>query len=121
MSIRVMSDVLDHAPVSGSKLLVLVALANFADDDGVCWPAMSTIAAKARLAERSAQRACRDMEQAGLLEISESAGPNGVNRYRIVCAAFRGGGSGATTSGSRGDRLSPLKSLQGVTQVSPGG
>ncbi len=123
-----MSDVLDHAPVSGSKLLVLVALANFADDEGVCWPAMATIAAKARISERSAQRACRDMADAGILDIEEGSGPRGANRYRVVVAAFRGNGPDTTSSGG-GAKLSPpepasegvTNSAGGVTPVTLGG
>ena len=49
----------DVASMGGSsdpvpaELLVLLALADHARDDGVCWPSIRTIAAKARVEERS--------------------------------------------------------------------
>jgi DNA-binding IscR family transcriptional regulator len=52
MSIRVMTAVWDHSPYESGELLVLLALADWADDQGRCWPSVPAIAQKARLKER---------------------------------------------------------------------
>ncbi|WP_420406925.1 helix-turn-helix domain-containing protein [Hoeflea sp.] len=127
MSIFVTSQVWKSAPVKGSDLLVLLALSDFANDDGVCWPSMATIAEKARISERSAQRACRAMADSGLIEIEENSGPKGANRYRIILdAAPRDGGEPA---GKGGAKLSPpaegeggdKSGARGVTNATGGG
>ena len=79
-----MSEVWSSAPVSGSELLVLLALADFADDGGECWPAIETLAAKARLKRRATQYAVRTLIDAGLLEVRPNAGPRTVNLYRVI-------------------------------------
>jgi Helix-turn-helix domain len=52
MSILVMTAVWDNSPYEGGELLVLLALADWADDQGRCWPSVPAIAPKARLKER---------------------------------------------------------------------
>lgn len=52
MSIRIMTRVWDEATLSGGALLVLLALADIANDDGVCWPSRAVLARRARLTER---------------------------------------------------------------------
>jgi len=60
MSIRLMSQVWEDTRIgSQAELLVLLALADHARDDGLCWPSMRSIAGKARIEERSAQRIIR--------------------------------------------------------------
>ncbi len=44
MSIRIMSKVWDAFPGGGSDLLALLALADWSDDEGRCWPSMASIA-----------------------------------------------------------------------------
>lgn len=52
MSIKIMTHVWEHSPSTGSKRLVLLALADNANDDGYCWPSLETIASKCRLTRR---------------------------------------------------------------------
>lgn len=52
MSIRLMNDVWDHAPFRGAELLVLLSLADQANDKGECWPSVQTIAKRARCSDR---------------------------------------------------------------------
>ena len=52
MSVRVSTRVWELAPQQGGALLILLAMADFADEDGVCFPTLPTRAAKARLSER---------------------------------------------------------------------
>src|SRR4029077_18634791 len=39
-----------------SELLILLAFADWAHDDGYCWPTISALATKARLSERAVQQ-----------------------------------------------------------------
>lgn len=74
----------------GTDLLVLLALADVADDRGECWPSVRHLATKCRLDERTAQRRMRSLERLGEVEVvpggGRSSGRGGLrsNRYRIV-------------------------------------
>ena len=119
MSIRLMSQVWEDARIqSQAELLVLLALADHARDDGLCWPSIRTIAAKARIEERSAQRILRRLIEKGLVELVSQGGciegHNVPNHYRVKGgdAASPHGPTeshpGATSGrGVGGDRQSP--------------
>lgn len=73
MSIRVMTMVLDCPHVGGgSELLALLAIADWSDDDGRCYPSMSTaaIARKLSLEPLQAQRIVHQLIEAGFLSVS---------------------------------------------------
>lgn len=85
MSIKIMSWVWDNSPYTGKALLIHLALADWAGDDGVCWPKQDNIAAKARCSVETVRTATRVMEQDGLLEIvQESRGRGSSHRYRLL-------------------------------------
>ncbi len=73
MSIRLMSDVWQMNMPSAEKL-VFLALADAANDEGLCWPSIATVARKSGLSERSVQRAIRKFEGSGWLERHEVIG-----------------------------------------------
>jgi hypothetical protein len=83
MSIRVQSHVWETSPAKGSDLLVLLAIADFANDDGVAWPGVDTLARKARISKRQTQYCLRNLTTAGLLSIQENAGPKGTHLYKV--------------------------------------
>ena len=66
---------------------MLLALADNANDEGVCWPSLTTIAKKAGMDERSARRILRRLEKEGFLRTSQRQSPgrkNYTNIYQIV-------------------------------------
>ena len=65
MSIRVMSKVWESYPGGGSELLALLALADWSDDNGRCYPSMASISKKVRLKPRQAQRVVHQLIEAG--------------------------------------------------------
>ena len=67
-------------------ILVYGALASYADRDGVCWPAMSTVAALVGISESTVMRAVKRLEDAGLIvrEHTSNNGMKSANRYRLV-------------------------------------
>ncbi len=88
MSIAVMTDVWRRSQHSGSHLLMMLALADFSDDGGNCYPAVSTLAAKCRMKPRNANVVLAALRDSGELQIKLNEGPKGTNRYRIVLSAL---------------------------------
>ena len=84
MSIMVMSHVWENAPVEAGSLLVLLALADHADDSGHCWPSVRRLAEKARLSRRHTQRVLRELETDGLIICEQGSGPFGANMYKVL-------------------------------------
>ncbi len=73
MSIRIMTAVWD-LPLSDSEKIVLLALADNANDEGWCWPSIATLARKCSKSERTVQTAIRSLCDAGHLERKETLG-----------------------------------------------
>ncbi len=69
---------------SGSTLLLLIRLGDWANVEGICWPAISTLAKFTRLSERQVQRILRQLETEGVLEIENRGDEHRSNTYRIV-------------------------------------
>lgn len=93
MSIRIMSRVWEDYPGGGSDLLALLALADWSDDDGRCFPSMSAIAAKTRLSRSQAQRVVHGLITAGFIQVvgNEFGGAPGATRqYRIILSSLTG-------------------------------
>lgn len=70
MSIKVLSLVLDGAfPGSGSELSAMLALANYCDETGRCFPAINTIAEKIRLSRSQTQRVIHGLTKNGWVAV----------------------------------------------------
>ncbi len=137
MSILIMSEVWKHAPVDQGDLLILLALSDWADDNGRCFPAVATIASKARMSRRNAQRCLEALEKNGLIRVETGAGPKGCNVYFVdiegIRAAAKMAALAAAESASGDDKMSPPENgddagvrgdkfdSQGVTSATRGG
>ena len=86
MSIRLMTWVWANSPYSGERLLLHLALADFANDDGVCFPSHGTLAKKARCSTGWVSQTIKQMIADSLIEIVEPAGQGRgkVGRYRLL-------------------------------------
>lgn len=74
-----------------SPKLVLMALADAADDAGECWPRLKTVAAKCCTSERTVQRVLKEFEAAGLLAVTRRFTADGrqtSNGYRLSLAPY---------------------------------
>lgn len=69
---------------SGTDLLMMLAIADFADDDGNAYPSVGTLAKKCRTTPRHVNRILAALRASGELEIRLNEGPKGTNRYRIT-------------------------------------
>lgn len=83
MSIRLMAQLWDNEDpdLSGSKLLVVLCLADHSNDDGVCWPSINRLAERTRIDRRNIMRHLQSLETMGYLEITRT--PGRPNRYTV--------------------------------------
>lgn len=105
MSIKLMtlSWDLDMQP---SNKLVLLALCDWANDEGLCFPSVSSIARRACLSKRQSQRVMQELMAAHWIEVvGNENGGRSSRRYQINVPALRRGDPGV-----RGDNLTPLTS-----------
>ena len=87
MSLRVMSWAFEESPTRGAERLVLLALAEYANDEGYCWPSMASTARKGGVTRRSVIRVIKRLEEKGCLQVKrrwdhERLMPD-TNLYRV--------------------------------------
>lgn len=95
MSIRAMNAVFD-LDVEPKEKVVLLVLADYADEDGYCFPGQQTISRRASIPERTLRRLLDSLEQRGLLLRERRVGERGERRtdgYRLA-ASLAGGPTG---------------------------
>ena len=85
MSILAMTWAWGLMDLDQSQTLVLLALADAANDDGVCWPSQAEIGRKARLKDRAVRNQIRSLEAMGLVSVSSRSTSQGrkTNVYRL--------------------------------------
>jgi len=88
----------------GSARCMLLALADFADDSGECYPSMPVLAKMCNVSQRNAGFIMVTLETSGDVSIERNVGPHGTNRYRLNIG--------------RSEPL-PLKPASGVSAVTP--
>lgn len=84
MSIKIMSWVWDQSPYDGKALLIHLALADFSNDEGECWPSQPVLARKARCSERHVRDVVSAMVGDGYLEITTPSNGTTSHRYKLV-------------------------------------
>lgn len=84
MSIKAMTTVWENSKQKGNALLLLLALADHANDIMECFPSVDRLAFKTRMSRRNVQALAKQLVKDGEIEIDEQAGPKGCNLYRIV-------------------------------------
>lgn len=110
--------------------LVILRLADRADDAGVCWPGHIRTAADLNVSTRSVQNAVKRLEEIGLLTLKERPGTTGLIQLlldSVVPAAIaaaskkkikkRGEAISPPPKAPRGEAISP----EGCSQFTPGG
>jgi hypothetical protein len=102
-----MSYVWEHSKQQGGTLLVLLAIADFADDAGVAYPKVPALAAKARLSETSIHRILRDLQTAGELTIVIQGGPNRANLFQVNAL----GCQNSTLPSKEGAKIAPTPDM----------
>jgi hypothetical protein len=83
MSIDALNTVFKHSRAKGAGFVIMLALADWANQDGEAWPALETIARKARVSVRTVTTEIKRLAKIGELSIATGAGRNGTNVYTI--------------------------------------
>ncbi|MEF9606137.1 helix-turn-helix domain-containing protein, partial [Paracoccus sp. PXZ] len=84
MSVEAMAWVWKNGPTDPTERLVLLAIADHADDLGWCYPSMIGIATKACVTERGARGIVRRLEAGGWIAVKIGGGRGGKSRYRVL-------------------------------------
>lgn len=66
-----MSRVWESELPTSTHKLVLLAFADYADEDGMCWPSLERIATRSQLSKRQVRRIASRLKEIGLLEVVE--------------------------------------------------
>lgn len=124
MSVRAMAHVWATSRARGTELLVALAIADFADDDGRAWPSIATLSRKARCAERTVQDSVAALRRRGELLVEVGAGPHGTNLFWVVLGGVQnphppqnaaGGGANFNAQGVRLGAPNPPLNRQKTT------
>lgn len=92
MSVQAISWVLDNSPTVGTDRLVLISLANHADQRGESsWPSVFTIMREAGASERAVQTSLRNLATEGRIDVVRNGAPDEriphdkrPNLYRVL-------------------------------------
>lgn len=104
-----MSHVWEHSICKGSQLLLLLAIADHANDEGIAWPGIESLAAKTRMSRRQTITNIQALVSAGELKIVQAGGtgPKSTNLYQV-----------ATPKGAKTAPSARVQSLQDKGAVS---
>ncbi len=72
LSIPYLNEAIAYPGIKPSEKLVLLILANHADEKGYCWPSQKTICRETCLSESAVKRAIRELEFIGLLQVTRA-------------------------------------------------
>lgn len=93
MSVHAISAALRCATPSPTCKLVLIALANYADEENRCFPSVKKLVAETQLSDRAIRNAIRQLIEAGLVEKTERRRANGTqtsDEFRLCFQTARG-------------------------------
>lgn len=116
MSIAVTKAVWEGpSTITGSHLNVLLALAEWADDNGLSWYPVSAIAERVRLKERATQYILKQLATLGYIRIEEGRGRYNTSRYWVQVDVLRRVAEQEKVqwaAQSEGDKVQPLAPLE---------
>jgi hypothetical protein len=112
MSVHVSSVVWSHSHSTGNARLILICLADQANDEGWCWPSIGNIMKRCVLDERTVQRRLEALEKSG--EVTRHFRPGRSTMYRVEVEALLSHEPPPTPGASD----TPV-SLPGVSPVTP--
>lgn len=84
MSFKVTNWVWARSESRNGARLVMLALADRADDNGCAWPSIDDLAERTKLSPRAVQKGITSLVELGELEVENGGGRHRSNRYRIT-------------------------------------
>ncbi|MFM2477392.1 helix-turn-helix domain-containing protein [Celerinatantimonas sp. MCCC 1A17872] len=96
MSIKLMTQVWDASAFKGNQKLIMLCLSDFANDEGLCWPSIATIAKKCTVSTSTVKAQIRELMRAGFLKVhvrlkrtDDGKTTNDSNVYQILIGALK--------------------------------
>lgn len=83
MSVKVMSAIWERKDLDASERLLLLSLADHADDEGYCYPSIKRLCERTSLAERTVQGTIKKLVLRGFLTVRYGQGRNGTNAFIV--------------------------------------
>lgn len=84
MSVKVMAAVWECDALDASERLVMLSLADHADDSGRCYPSIARLCRRTSMSDRGVQKVLARLVERGFIAIQQNAGQGGANLYRIT-------------------------------------
>ena len=82
MSIEIMTQVWKHSQARGACLLLLLALADSANDEGLSWPGQKSLAHKTRMSDRNVRKLIERLLELKELKVIPRTGRS--NYYQVL-------------------------------------
>lgn len=89
MSVRALTAVWECSKSKGADLLVMLALADWADFDGWCWPGLSQLQRKTRLSRPTVIAALKQLVSDGELSLSADRHTEALNQARARALGYQ--------------------------------
>lgn len=84
MSIQAVAWAIEQKTGSPAGKVVLICLANYADENGECWPSQATIAKETELSERSVREWLQKLEDAGIISREHRQRQDGSRKSDLI-------------------------------------
>jgi hypothetical protein len=92
MSVHVSSNVWRSCPQKHDRLLLMIALADYCNDEGYCWPSQASIAKRIRGTERGVVRMLDELIAEGEIEVHRKGGSGRGDTTVYLLARYSEGG-----------------------------
>ena len=119
MSIKAMNAVWEHSKAGGTLLLLQIALADMANDSGLCWPGLDHLAHKIRMSRRHVIRMIDELEELGEVIMRKNEGPKGCNLYILPIMTRAATLDHLNEIARMSPPVTPMSPHEGVTPASP--
>ena len=83
MSIYALNKVLEHSQHKGNALVLMLVIANYADEGGKAWPRIETLRKKTKLSERQIIRLTKKIEDSGECDVTHRRNSGNVYQLRF--------------------------------------
>jgi DNA-binding transcriptional ArsR family regulator len=119
VAIRLMTAVWDDESLPRGDVLLMLALADHANDEGACFPSINRLARRTRSSPSTVRRHLRSLREAGRLTVDQREGTS--NLYRIVLHGEGWAyGRGAGEAPRQADTPLQNDTPRGLTPLPPG-
>lgn len=109
MSNKALNHVWEHSTLKGTALLLMIAIADMANDDGECYPGKARLSRKCRTTKDNIKKLLKKCEESGELIIQDGMGMETINGWtnRYVLTGLKVTPGNASTP-VPGDSSTPL-------------